>query len=326
MKITHRFVDANGIRMHLAEAGEGPTVVLTHGYPETWYSWRHQLIALAEAGYHAIAPDQRGYGLTDKPEAIDSYTMPHLVGDLVGLLDATGITTAAIVGHDWGAPVAWNAALLRPDRFTSITALSVPFRPRSPVRPTSAMPRTETEVYYQLFYQEPGVAEATLERDPWDALCRTYFGLSGEAIPEPVELGSVKMTMVPIKEGRLGNFIGPTRPPNWLSDDDLDVYAEAFSKGGFRGPLNWYRNIDRNWDLMRPWAGAKISVPALYIAGDRDVVMAFPGMEKHLPMLNALVPRLTRTVMLDGCGHWTQQERPKEVNAALIEFLRSQRL
>ena len=155
MDIRHRFVTANGIRMHLADAGEGPAVILCHGWPESWYSWRHQLIALAEAGFHAIAPDQRGYGQTDKPESIESYTLLHLVGDMVGLLDAIGAPNAVIVGHDWGAPVAWHAALLRPDRFRAVIGLSVPFRPRGPVQPTTVMPKSDDAMFYQLYFQEP---------------------------------------------------------------------------------------------------------------------------------------------------------------------------
>ena len=155
MDIRHRFVTANGIRMHLADAGEGPAVILCHGWPESWYSWRHQLIALAEAGFHAIAPDQRGYGQTDKPESIESYTLLHLVGDMVGLLDAIGAPNAVIVGHDWGAPVAWHAALLRPDRFRAVIGLSVPFRPRGPMQPTTVMPKSDDAMFYQLYFQEP---------------------------------------------------------------------------------------------------------------------------------------------------------------------------
>jgi epoxide hydrolase A/B len=155
MDIRHRFVTANGIRMHLADAGEGPAVILCHGWPESWYSWRHQLIALAEAGFHAIAPDQRGYGQTDKPESIESYTLLHLVGDMVGLLDAIGAPNGVIVGHDWGAPVAWHAALLRPDRFRAVIGLSVPFRPRGPVQPTTVMPKSDDAMFYQLYFQEP---------------------------------------------------------------------------------------------------------------------------------------------------------------------------
>src|SRR6266545_765143 len=164
--VTHRTLEMNGFRMHVAEQGTGPLVILCHGFPESWYSWRHQLAALAEAGFHAVAPDMRGYGQTDRPEAIDQYTLLHLVGDMVGLVDALGGESAVIAGHDWGAPVAWHAALLRPDRFRAVVGLSVPFRPRGPVPPTSVMPRTTEAQFYQLYFQEPGVAEAEFERDP----------------------------------------------------------------------------------------------------------------------------------------------------------------
>src|SRR5258708_10441790 len=164
-EIKHRTVETNGIHMQIAESGAGPSVVLCHGFPESWYSWRHQLHALAEAGFHAIAADMRGYGQTDRPEQIDRYTLLHHVGDVVGLLDALATETAVIVGHDWGAPVAWYAALLRPDRFRGVIGLSVPFRPRPPVRPTSIMPPTEDAQFFQLYFQSPGIAEAEFERD-----------------------------------------------------------------------------------------------------------------------------------------------------------------
>ena len=179
-QIQHRTVETNGIRMHIAEQGAGPLVVLCHGFPESWYSWRHQLSALAEAGFHAVAPDMRGYGQTDRPEAIDQYTLLHLVGDMVGLLDALGAESAVIAGHDWGAPVAWHAALLRPDRFRAVIGLSVPYRPRSPVRPTTVMPRTDDALFYQLYFQEPGVAEAELERDVRATIRRLAYSGSGD--------------------------------------------------------------------------------------------------------------------------------------------------
>src|SRR5437773_4502508 len=178
--IQHRTIDTNGIRMHIAEQGTGPLVVLCHGFPESWYSWRHQLAALADAGFHAVAPDMRGYGQTDRPAEIDQYTLLHLVGDIVGLLDALGEPSAVIAGHDWGAPVAWHAALLRPDRFRAVIGLSVPFRPRGSVRPTTVMPRTDDAIFYQLYFQTPGVAEAELERDPRSAIRRVLYWGSGD--------------------------------------------------------------------------------------------------------------------------------------------------
>src|SRR6202045_2702305 len=182
-EVTHCTIETNGIRIHLAEAGTGPLVVLCHGFPESWYSWRHQLPALAEAGFHAVAPDMRGYGRTDRPEAIDQYTILHLVGDVVGLLDVLGAEQAVIAGHDWGAPVAWHAALLRPDRFRAVIGLSVPYRPRGPVRPTTVMPQTDDAVFYQLYFQTPGVAEAELERDTRATIRTLLYSASGDAPP-----------------------------------------------------------------------------------------------------------------------------------------------
>ena len=324
MEITHRFVTTNGIRMHIAEAGGGPVVVLCHGFPETWYSWRHQLVALAQAGFHAVAPDQRGYGQTDRPEAVDQYTLLHLVGDMVGLLDALGAPTAAIAGHDWGAPVAWHAALLRPDRFRAVIGLSVPFRPRGSVRPTTVMPQTQDAIFYQLYFQEPGVAEAELERDPRATIRRVLFWGSGDA-PRRTEraVGAGDVGMVPRGGGFLVPMDAPGALPAWLNEADVDDYAGEFARSGFRGGLNWYRNIDRNWELLAAWAGAKVTVPALYVAGDRDLVVAFRGMDRLLPALKQFIPGLRQQIMLPGCGHWTQQERPAEVNRAMLEFLRA---
>jgi len=320
-EIRHRTVETNGIRMHVAEAGEGPVVVLCHGFPESWYSWRHQLTALAEAGYHAVAPDQRGYGQSDRPEAIEAYTLLHLVGDMVGLLDALGAATAVIVGHDWGAPVAWNAALLRPDRFRAVVGLSVPFIPRGPARPSTVMPRTDDAIFYQLYFQEPGVAEAELERDPRETIRRVLFYGSGDARANALTVGAGGVGMVPRGGGFLGRGPAPATLPAWVSEADVDFYAGEFARAGFRGGLNWYRNIDRNWELGAAWAGAKVAVPALYITGDRDLVTAFRGMDRLLPALKHFVPQLRQSIVLPGCGHWTQQERAADVNAAILRFL-----
>jgi pimeloyl-ACP methyl ester carboxylesterase len=314
--ITHRTLETNGIRLHVAEAGSGPLVVLCHGFPESWYSWRHQLPALAEAGFRAVAPDMRGYGQSDKPEAIDQYTLLHLIGDMVGLVDALGEEQAVIGGHDWGAPVAWTAARLRPDRFRAVIGLSVPFAPRGPMRPTTAMPRTDDALWYQLYFQEPGIAEAELEHDIPLTMRKCLYSISGDAPP------AAGIALVPRSGGFLTNMTDPTNLPAWLGAADIDFYADEFRRAGFRGGLNWYRNIDRNWELLTPFAGVPVSVPALYIAGDRDPVVRFPGMEKLLPNLTKFAPHLPGTIMLPGCGHWTQQERPAEVNAAMIQFLR----
>jgi pimeloyl-ACP methyl ester carboxylesterase len=319
--INHRTLEANGLRIHLAEAGTGPLVLLFHGFPESWYSWRHQLRALSEAGYHAVAPDMRGYGQTERPEEIERYTLLHLVGDMVGLLDAVGDAQAVIVGHDWGAPVAWHAALLRPDRFRAVIGLSVPFRPRGPVRPTSVMPQTEDTEFYQLYFQRPGVAEAELERDPRLSIRASLYSGSGDG-PRTGGMFGEPVGMVPRNGGFLSGLTDPATLPPWLTEADIDFYAGGFARTGFSGGLNWYRNIDRNWELLAPFAGLRVTVPALYVAGDRDLVVAFRGADQLIANLSKFVPQLRAAIMLPGCGHWTQQERAPEVNAAMINFLR----
>jgi len=322
--LTHRIVETNGIRMHVAEQGSGALVLLCHGFPESWYSWRHQLPALAAAGYRAVAPDMRGYGQTDRPEDIDQYTLFHMVGDMVGLLDALGERTSVIVGHDWGAPVAWYAALMRPDRFRAVIGLSVPFVPRVPARPTTLMPRTQDAIFYQLYFQEPGVAEAELERDPRLTVRSLLYWASGDA-PSPSTSGPRigDRGMVARGGGLLSGRETPATLPRWLTEADIDFYAAEFARTGFRGGLNWYRNIDRNWELLAAWAGGKVSVPALYVAGERDLVLSFRGVDQLIPSLKQFVPNLRQTIILPGCGHWTQQERPREVNAAICEFLKA---
>ena len=293
------------------------------GFPKSWYSWRHQLKALAEAGYHAVAPDMRGYGRTSQPQDIDQYTLFHLVGDMVGVLDALSAPQAVVVGHDWGAPVAWHCAVFRPDRFRAVAGLSVPFRPRGSTRPTSVMPQTDSALFYQLYFQAPGAAEAELERNPLETTRRLLYSGSSD-VPRRSDntLGDEAPGMVPRTGGFLTRTIDPSTLPTWLTEADIDVFAGEFARTGFRGGLNWYRNIDRNWELLAPFAGAKVTVPALYIAGDRDVVVKFPRMDQLISNLKQFVPNLTKTIMLSGCGHWTQQERTNEVNAALIAFLR----
>jgi pimeloyl-ACP methyl ester carboxylesterase len=293
---------------------------MCHGFPECWYSWRYQLAALSAAGFHAVAPDMRGYGQSDRPEAIDQFTLLHLLGDMVGVLDALGAEQAVIAGHDFGAGVALTAALLRPDRFRSVIALSVPFRRRSPVVPTSVMPRTDSAIFYQLYFQVPGVAENELERDVRQTFVKLLFSASGDA-PRGTQTGG-SVGMVPRNGSVLTGRMIPAALPAWLREADIDFYASEFARTGFRGGLNWYRNIDRNWQLLAPFAGAKVTVPALYMVGDRDLVVAFRGMDRVIANLANDVPRLRGKIMLPGCGHWTQQERASEVNAAMIDVLR----
>lgn len=319
--VSHRFIETNGIRMHVAEQGAGPLVLLCHGFPESWYSWRHQLQCLADAGFRAVAPDMRGYGATDHPEAIQSYTLLHLVGDMVGLIDALGADTAVIAGHDWGAPVAWHAALLRPDRFRAVIGLSVPYLPRTAERPTRVMPQDESTQFYQLYFQTPGTAEAELERDARHSIRSILCSAAGDLRERPP--AERAGGMVPRGGGFLTGLPNPASLPAWLTEADVDFYGAEFARSGFRGGLNWYRNIDLNWELLAAFTGARVTVPALYVAGDRDLVVRFGRVEKLIPHLSRFVPQLRATIMLPGCGHWTQQERAAEVNDAMIEFLRT---
>jgi pimeloyl-ACP methyl ester carboxylesterase len=322
-EIIHRTIGTRDIDLHIAEAGSGPLVILCHGFPESWYSWRHQLHALAEAGFHAVAPDMRGYGRTDAPEPIDSYTLLHLVGDVVGLAGALGVDRFAVAGHDWGAPVAWHCALLRPDIVRGVIGLSVPFIPHGKTRPTSVMPQDEHELFYQLYFQTPGVAEEELGRDPRATIRRLLYSSSGDAPGRADPAARGFMGMVSRQDGFLARMQDPETLPIWLSEADIEFYSAEFARAGFRGGLNWYRNIDRNWELLAAYAGAKVAVPALYMAGDRDAVLRFKGMDRLIPNLKAFVPQLRETVILPGCGHWTQQERAAEVNDAMIRFLKA---
>jgi pimeloyl-ACP methyl ester carboxylesterase len=318
-EVTHRMIETNGIRLHVAEQGEGPLIILCHGFPECWYSWRHQLRALAKAGFRAVAPDLRGYGRSDRPEEVEKYTILHNIGDIVGVVDALGAQQAVIAGHDVGATIAWQVALLRPDRFRAVIALSVPFRPRAfggSVPPTTLMPRNENAVFYQLFLQTPE-AEAALGRELRRTFRSQLYSLSGDR-PPSAGGGGFAGGMVPRKGGALTD---PASLPAWVTESDIDVYAAEFTRSGFRGPLGWYRNVDRSLELLAPFAGAAVPIPALYIAGDRDFVAAVNS--QFIAEQSAMVPKLRPAIMLAGCGHWTEQERAPEVSAAMTDFLRS---
>jgi pimeloyl-ACP methyl ester carboxylesterase len=313
--LPHRDVTANGIRIHFVEQGTGPLVLLCHGFPEGWYSWRAQLSALAAAGYRTVAPDMRGYGRTEAPPEISAYTVLDIVGDMVGLVGALGAKQAVIVGHDWGASIAWHAALFRPDLFPAVAALSVPFRQRGPAPPLHMLRKAGQLSHYWFHLQEPGVAEAEFERDTRATLRRILFSISGDAPPE-----TRRLTLQPGK-GWLANTLDPDHLPAWFTDADLDHMSAEFSRSGFRGGLNWYRNIDRNWELTAPWAGASIHQPALFIAGSEDPVIALGSGAAAVQALPDSVPGLTRTLLIDGAGHFIQQERPRLVNEALVGFL-----
>jgi pimeloyl-ACP methyl ester carboxylesterase len=316
MRSVHRFVETNGIRMHIAELGAGPLVLLLHGFPELWYSWRHQLHALAEAGYHVVAPDLRGFGKTDAPAEPQTYSQVHLVGDVIGLLNALGEEQAVVVGHDWGATLAWTTALLRPDRVRGVASLSVPYRPRGDASTLTTFRRRVGERFYMNYFQTPGVADAELGRDARASLRRILYTASGAVEPSP------KLSMAG-EGGWLADMQDPAELPEWLTEADLDFYAAEYERTGFTGGLNWYRAIDLTWELLAAWHGAVITRPALYVAGDRDLVVALGRAQDIVESLRRFVPDLRHAEILPGCGHWTQQERPAEVNAALLAFLRA---
>jgi pimeloyl-ACP methyl ester carboxylesterase len=318
-EVTHRMIETNGIRLHVAEQGKGPLVILCHGFPECWYSWRHQLGALAKAGFHAVAPDLRGYGRSDRPKEVENYTILDDIGDVVGLVDALGAQHAVIVGHDIGATIAWQAALMRPDRLRAVIALSVPFRRRGfgdAGPPTTLMPRNENAVFYQLFLQTPA-AEAALGRDLRRTFRSQFYALSGDR-PPSAGGGFAAAGMVPRKGALLPD---PASLPAWITESDIDVYVREFTRSGFHGPLAWWRNIDRSWELLTPFVGAKVPIPALYIAGNRDFVATV--FSRFIMEQSVTVPNLRPAIILPGCGHWTEQERAPQVSAAMIEFLRS---
>lgn len=314
--VTLRTTTANGIHMRYAEIGSGPLVLFCHGWPESWYSWRHQLTAVAAAGFRCVAPDMRGYGGTQAPEPIEAYTLFNLVGDMAELVKALGESRAVIVGHDWGAPVAWHAALWRPDLFPAVCAMSVPYAPPGYVDILSALDKLGINDFYLQYFQKPGVPEAELQQDIKAALRRLYYTASGDLAEQGKGFGRLPNGTL------LGNTVDPATLPAWLAEADLDYYAGEFARAGFRGGLNWYRNLRRNWELMGPWRGQPIRQPSLFIAGSRDGVLKFPAAQAQLDAYPKTLPGLRGSHILDGAGHWVQQERAGEVNRLLIEFLK----
>jgi pimeloyl-ACP methyl ester carboxylesterase len=309
-------LDINGIRMQVAIQGSGPLVLLCHGFPELGYSWRNQLAALAAAGYRAVAPDMRGYGGTDAPAEPDAYTTLHLVGDMVELVNALGEQQAVIVGHDWGALVAWSAALIRPDMFRAVVGMSVPFSPPGRVELLGALAARGISDFYIQYFQTPGVAEAELERDVESSIRRIYFSGSGDG-PDALVFGQLQPG-----KGFLGGTIEPETLPAWLTLEDIAYYTREFTRSGFRGGLNWYRNMTRSWALLAPWRDCIIRQPSMFIAGSRDAVLKFPGSARQIEAFAQTLPGLRGCHILEGAGHWIQRERATEVNELLLGFLK----
>ncbi len=313
--VTTALVDVNGVRLRVFDAGpeDGPVVILAHGFPELGYSWRHQIPALAAAGYRVLAPDQRGYGGSSCPEHLEAYDITELTGDLVGLLDAVGAEQGAIVGHDWGATVAWSTPLLHPDRVSAVVGLSVPPVPRPLTPPTEAFRRIFGEnFFYILYFQQPGVADAEMAADPGRAMRRMLGGMRA-----PTDEAEAIRMLAPGPEGFIDRLPEPDRLPDWLTQAELDHYVEEFTRTGFTGALNWYRNFDRNWDIMGSPAVDSIEVPALFVGGTADPVLNFTKIDRAREVARGPY----RQVMLDGAGHWIQQERAEEITGELLDFL-----
>lgn len=316
----YQMINAGELQLRAVVEGQGPLVIMVHGWPESWYSWRHQMAPIAEAGFTACAIDVRGYGGSDKPHPVEAYAMEHMVNDLVGVADALQPgQPAVLLGHDWGAPIVWTSALVRPDRFSAVGALSVPHfgvGGRSFREIFTEIFTDNNRFFYMAYFQKVGVAEAEFEADIRTFLRKIYFMASGD----------VDQTMFAVEKTAdakmLDGLIDPDPFPPWLTDADLDYYVGEFERSGLRGPINRYRNFDGDFAWMQAFKDRKIEQPALFIAGDRDGAYHMSGIPDPIAVMRNFVPNLQVAEVLPGCGHWTQQERPAEVNALIIPWLK----
>ncbi|MFF4818442.1 alpha/beta fold hydrolase [Kitasatospora sp. NPDC001309] len=314
----HRTVEGPAGRLHLVEQGSGPLVLLLHGFPESWYSWRHQLPALAAAGYRAVALDVRGYGRSCTPAGPDAYRMVDLAADNVAVVRALGEERAVLVGHDWGAGIAATSALLHPGVFRAVALLSVPYAPPGGPRPGEVLAQLggEEEEFYVSYFQEPGRAEAEMESDLRGWLAGFYAALSAGTMPGRDEPDPHFLARA---GGRLRDRFPRGALPGWLTEEDLDVYAGEFERTGMTGALNRYRAMDRDWADLAPYRGAPIEQPSLFIGGALDASTTW--LADAIAAFPTTLPGLAAAHLLDGCGHWIQQERPAEVNRLLTEWL-----
>ncbi|XP_052177985.1 uncharacterized protein LOC127791868 [Diospyros lotus] len=312
-KIQHSTASVNGINMHVAELGSGPAVLFLHGFPELWYAWRHQMLFLSSRGYRAIAPDLRGYGDTDAPPSATSYTAFHIVGDLVSLLDSLGLDQVFLVGHDWGAAIAWYFCLFRPDRIKALVNMSVAFNPRNPSRkPIPSLRAAFGNDFYICRFQEPGEAEDEFARLDTAKLIKRFLTIRTPGpfcVPKSVGFGGSPDTDIPF--------------PAWLTEEDLNYYATKFNQKGFTGGLNYYRALDLNWELTAAWTGCQIKVPVKFIVGDEDLTYTTPGAKEYIHggRFKRDVPFLQEVVVLEGVAHFLNQEKPEEVSAHIYDFI-----
>jgi pimeloyl-ACP methyl ester carboxylesterase len=315
-----RTLDLGDVRLRVAVEGEGPLVLMVHGFPESWYSWRHQIGPIAAAGFTAAAIDVRGYGGSDKPGPVDAYAMERMVADVAGAVEALSPgAPAVLIGHDWGAPIVWNSALIRPDRVRAVAGLSVPYVGVPTVSMSVMIEEVFTrrgKFFYQHYFQPEGVAEAEMEADVRGALRRFYYAISGDAPdgtwPTDKVVGDTLLHRLP----------DPDPFPAWLTGADLDYFVGEFERSGFRGPINRYRNHDRDFAYLSQFKGRVIEQPSLFIGGARDLVLTMFGRTEFLPLMKTQLTDLRGADILPGCGHWTQQERPEEVNDRLIPWLK----
>jgi len=316
-----RTIDVGELKLRVAVEGTGPLVLMVHGFPESWYSWRHQLGPIAEAGFTAAAIDVRGYGGSDKPPAVADYAMEHMVADVAGAIGALSPgAPAVIVGHDWGAPIVWNSALARPDVVRAVAALSVPYSgvPARSFRDVfEEIFTAKGRFFYQHYFQREGVAEAELEADVRTSLRLFYYAISGDA---PDGTWPADKT---VADNLLSRLPDPDPFPAWLTAADLDYFVGEFERSGFRGPLNRYRNHDADFAWLQGFKGRKIEQPALFIGGERDLVLTMMGRRGGaLDFMKGDIADLRGADVLPDCGHWTQQERPAEVNQRLVAGLK----
>ncbi|XVF22180.1 hypothetical protein REPUB_Repub12eG0151600 [Reevesia pubescens] len=312
-KIEHTTVTSNGIKMHVASIGSGPVILFLHGFPELWYSWRHQLLTLSSLGYRCVAPDLRGFGDTDAPPSADSYTVFHMVGDLVGLLDALGVDQVYLVGHDWGAMIAWYFCQFRPDRVNCLVNMSIAYRPRHPkVKPVDGLRALFGDDYYICRFQEPGeIEEDFAQMDTAKIIKRFLTSRNSKPPCIPKEIG-------------FRGLPDPPPLPSWLSEEDINYIASKFNEKGFTGGLNYYRALNLNWELMAPWTGLQIKVPVKFIVGDLDITYHIPGAKEYIHNggFKNDVPFLQEVVVMEGVAHFLNQEKPEEISMHIYDFIK----